>query len=535
MSEIQKIAKLLAHEAPERRIAAAIVLGELRAGGVEVIDGLVALATSGSPPLQAPALEALARIGGRRAVPHLFPLLGKGDRDVRRAAGRAIAAGGPEVVPLVKARMAEAESEEKRALDEILAELGGKDAFAALLQGLFTEDVEQARAAALAVRHHVKETDGKERRRLLAQVEKFLTQKQTLASPIACAGALKILGYLEDEAAAPTLLAWATDRKAAAIARQEALIALRFALGRSKEAPRTVAALLKIVADAELSVARTAIDTLGNLTLTTADVPALLPLVTHPDGERARFAIERLGALGGERALGALGALLATAEKNRAELAAQALSLRADAASSLAAGLLAATDPDRAWSIAKALRAQAKGLPKKTGAKLLAHALQTLEAGARGWEAPLSIARELDPEAVAEALRELAERLKKGKKLEKALAVFRLLARSEHATDPDRLVLALLELSRSTKNLAARSQDEALVQLRRLAERGFDVATALRKERSIELEEKFYVGFDLLERDLPGGVELLQEVVAKAGRTKLGKAAKNKLALADAG
>jgi hypothetical protein len=44
----------------------------------------------------------------------------------------------------------------------------------------------------------------------------------------------------------------------------------------------------------------------------------------------------------------------------------------------------------------------------------------------------------------------------------------------------------------------------------------------------------YYVGFHFVEGRHPLGRELLSEVVKKAGRAKVGKMAKNKLALAPA-
>ncbi|MEO7112217.1 MAG: hypothetical protein ABI183_17360, partial [Polyangiaceae bacterium] len=59
----------------------------------------------------------------------------------------------------------------------------------------------------------------------------------------------------------------------------------------------------------------------------------------------------------------------------------------------------------------------------------------------------------------------------------------------------------------------------------------YDVTTALRKDRGVDLEQMFYVGFHFLEEGHPAGEELLNEVVKQGGRAKIAKMAKNKLAL----
>src|SRR5678816_2235195 len=102
MSEVGKIVTLLKSDAIEKQIAAAIVLGELKAKGPGVVEGLGAVLDSGVPLLQQHALDALARVGAKKALPQIFPLLGAHSDDVRRAATRAIASVGDDVVPIIK-------------------------------------------------------------------------------------------------------------------------------------------------------------------------------------------------------------------------------------------------------------------------------------------------------------------------------------------------------------------------------------------------------------------------------------------------
>ena len=72
-SAIDKIRALLASDAHERQIAAAIVLGEIGARDAAVIDALAAAAANGVPPVQRHALEALARLAPGRAARRLMP------------------------------------------------------------------------------------------------------------------------------------------------------------------------------------------------------------------------------------------------------------------------------------------------------------------------------------------------------------------------------------------------------------------------------------------------------------------------------
>src|SRR5262245_18825995 len=110
---LNKIRGLLASQAHERQIAAAIVLGEICAHDAAVIEALAAAAAGGVAPVQRHALEALARLAGgksaRRVVPRLLPCLASREDPVRRAAIDAAIAFGDDAVTPVRQRLAAAD------------------------------------------------------------------------------------------------------------------------------------------------------------------------------------------------------------------------------------------------------------------------------------------------------------------------------------------------------------------------------------------------------------------------------------------
>jgi HEAT repeat protein len=536
MSEVGKIVGLLKSDAIEKQIAAAIVLGELKARGPGVVEGLAALLEGGVSLLQVHALDALARVGAKKALSQIFPLLSTSNDDVRRAATRAVASVGEEVVPIIKEKMAAAGPDERRALDAALAELGGKDAFSALVKGLASSDAEAAKAAALAVRQQIKGADGNKRRSYLAEIERFLTAQKKAGSPGATAAAVKILGYLEDEKTIPLLLQYAGDEKQHASVRQEAIIAFRFALHKDKPSAKVIDTLVKAAEAQDRTLAQTALHTLGSLQVGDDAAKRLEPLALHSDFDRARFVLELLGRIGGSEAARVLTKVLTgTTDRRYAEAAASGLSGKEDAVSALAKALLETTNPDRAWVLRNVLRPTAKKISPALRKQILEEAIERLGKGERNYEAHLDVARDADPEAVAEALRGLAARLRK-KDENKSRVVLSILCKSDRATDEDRYTLASLELSRSNRDTrpASRAGDESLRLLGGLLRHGFDVARALKKDRVLELDHLYYVGFHFTEEGHPLGEELLEEVVKKGGRAKVAKMAKNKLALAEA-
>jgi hypothetical protein len=564
MSEVDKIVGLLSRDAVERRIAAAIVLGEIKAKGAAA--ALATALDSGIPLLQRHCLEALARVGAKKAVPKILPLLGARDEDVRRAAVAAMVSVGDAVLATVRARMSGATGDEKRAIDAVLASLGGEDAFHLLLDGLKASDTEAANAAAIAVRQRVKGADPKARRSYLAQTEKFLHEAaKRQASGAAIAAGVKILGYLEDERAVPTLLAFTKASGNAPIVRQEALIALRFLLGKKwgaaapagggaeRGASRTfdavVAALVAAARDEDRALAQTALHTLAGLRLPSAAMKQLESLIAHPDLERARFVMEMLGRHeGAEPARVLVNVLATTPDKRRAEIAASCLvahenrtaagapgssPVRDDAALPLARALVEATDVDRAWLLRNVLRPTAKGVPSATRKQLLETAMERLAAGEGNWEPLLASARDADSNLVADALRALAHKLRKSHP-DKAVAALRQLCRGEGCTEADRYALASAELARGSAHdtrPAARAGDESLRLFGAMLDRGVDVAAQLRKDRSLDLPHLYYVGFHFAEQGHPAGEELLRAVVEKGGRTKIAAMAKAKLGL----
>jgi HEAT repeat protein len=533
---IKKLAALLASEAPERQIAAAIVVGELGLRDPALVSGLFALADSGLPPLQRHAAEALGRLATVKSLPHLLPLLASRDESVRHAAAAAVSALGDAALPALRERLGATDGEERRAVEEALGRVGGKAAISTLLAGLDAATVEEARTATLAARPRIKDADARERRATLAEVKHFLGLKKTKASPAATVAALRVLGFLEDESVVPVLLEHATGGKHAPDVREEALIALRFigsAVGRAggkttaatkalKAAGAVATKLMAVAETASLPTARASLYTLACLPLPGGLAARLGKLAAHPEAERARLATERLGQMPGPEASRALGLLLqSTRERALAEAAATALAARPDAGAVLARALVDAPDAERAGLFARLLRPHLRGLDAKAARALREAALSRLSAGQPAWEPLLQVAREADGAATAKALREAGATLRKSKP-ERALAALRALGRGADATPDDGYAWATLEL-------AAGRRDEALTIFGQLTERGFDLAAALRRDRALDAEARYQIGFHFADQRHPVGEEILTAVAAAAGRTKVGQMARAKL------
>lgn len=530
---IAAIAALLESDAHERQIAAAIVLGELGAREPAVVDALAAAVMRGIPPVQRHALDALGRLASgaaaKRAIPAVMAALGARDEAVRAAAVEAAVALGDAVTEAVRVRLGDAaDAGERRALEAVLGRAGGRGAFQALLDALETPDLEAARAAALAVRQRARDATPRERASMLAQVTKLLKARAIAArKPGAALGAvtggLKILGYLEDPAALPTLLAFARDGKQPAVVRLEAIVALRFA-ARAKPGA-AAAALAEIAERGAPELARAALYSLASLPLPPAMAPRLQKIALGREGERALLALERLAQLVGEAGGKALAdVLVATGDRARAEAAAAALGGRPDGALALARALIDVADPERSVLLARLLRPRARELAEAgPGGRKLARALidAAVARATEGQEALLPLAREIDRAATAEALRAAAHRAHKARRAEQALRLLRAIGRSPDATAEDGYALAVAELRDGRR-------DEALAICAQLVAGGFDLASAIRRDRLLAPEQRYQIGFALVERRQAGGEEILSDLAAD-GRSKVGRMARAKL------
>lgn len=530
---VDVVTNMLEDAAAERRMAAAIVLGELRAKGPAIVAGLTRMLANDGPALQCHALEALAKIGAKPALESVWPLCASRDESVRNAAADTIASIGDAMVPEVRQRLATAEGHERRTLESILTRLGGREAFDALLDALAEGDDESNRATALELRRHVKDADGTTRRSYRARIEKFLERQTKRDSPnaSALASAVKVLGFLEDPKAAPTLLALARDKKNPASVRQEALIALRFTMGTELSSD-VVKALVGAASADDRALAQTAIMTLAALDLPASLAPALSDLALHRELDRARIAIEKLGTIKGATATETLVDIVARGDKRRAEMAADALKDRGDTVAPLAALLADTRELERARLAAKVLKPHVGDLTPAMRRKIAAASIAALVDGSDAWEPGLSIAAERDAKATGDELRDEAAKLRKGKKTAEEARALRALVMIGQASDEDRYRVASLSLKESKLDPRTRGSDRALRLLDELQRRGFDVGKALRADRSVELEQLYYVGFCLLEDGVALGEELLEDVVKKGGRKKIAVAAKNKLKLA---
>src|ERR1700682_2552187 len=290
MDPLLRIVGLLQDESPRKRIAAAVVLGELGVRSPAVVKALSAMARDTLEALAEPAVEALGKLGAAAALRVLLEAWER--KELRKAPPEAIAALGEEALPALREKLSQAGPEARAALSGLLPAVRGS--FALVLEGRRGQPWETTARVALSFRQSARVASPAERKSMASRTEAFL--RKVRDDEPALRGALKILGYLEQPASAKKLEAYLGSKHPAAV-RVEAITALRFALAVGKPPPK---ALLKLLEDPDPLVARAARDTLTLLPVATADLARFAGV---PNAELGVWALERVRAVGGAREL----------------------------------------------------------------------------------------------------------------------------------------------------------------------------------------------------------------------------------------
>ncbi len=538
MDALERIAKLLDDESPRKRIAAAVVLGELKVKDAAVVSRLVQMAKDPVDAYAEAAVEALGGIRALKGLPVLLDALGRG-RDIAAKAREAVSALGADALPEIRARLDGATPEVRAALSALLPAVGGRQSFELALEGLRGQSWDAINKVALSVRQEARTMSEAERRVMKTQAEKFLAKKKSADDELATRGVLKIVGFLELPETADLLLSYLAPKQPVAV-RIEAAMALRFALsaGPTKKALQK---LMSLLLDQEPLVGRASRDTLTVLKPGVEFAQELAELCESELGDVALWAIARLGELAvsekgnaGKLAAKTLLPVAGGSIVQRAEAAAKVLAELPGGEALLAQALAGAEEEAGAAVLADALAPLVAKLTKKE-VKLL------LEAGEKNLGRHLAVAkkqlepvRTADADAWADLLREKSKALAK-KDPARADAIGQLLGRSLVATPQDRFGLVVAQLGHSNldPHPRARQRDPSLAELEKLHREGFKLKDALAKDRKVTDEARYYVGVHFAEKqgfELKNlGAEILEGLAQ--GRTKLAKAAKNKLKL----
>jgi hypothetical protein len=366
------------------------------------------------------------------------------------------------------------------------------------------------------------------------------------------ASLLRLLGYL----ARPSSQALLLEHTAAAHPRPIRIAAIA-ALRRTAAQPeargieKVIELLIALADDEDAAVAQAAVDTLQGARVPEALAKpfAALAKSRHPFAQK--LAMERLPAGGGAGAVRALVEALGGEDPTARDAAARGLAKAPEAVLPLTRALLATEDEQIARRYAGALRSHRGHVGGLATDELVDALRASMERSAKGKSTAdqlvlerilAELVADVAPARHVELVFDRARRLHRSGRPVEALGLLKPLLRARAdldaaIDDEQRFFLTRLALEAAGDGIlrTARADDPLLEQLGHLAARGFPVAKRLSREQDVSDETIYALGFRLIEsgdgarEDL--GAELLQGIIDERPRSKLAKAARNKLKL----
>ena len=378
------------------------------------------------------------------------------------------------------------------------------------------------------------------------------------------AGLLRLLGYLARPSTQTLLLPYAgPDQpqpiRIAAIAGLRRIVAHSEARGGEKAADKAADKAAENVIDAliayadsdDLTVAQAAVDTLRGARIPESLAKRFAGLAKGKHAFAQKLAMERLPAGGGASALKALIDALGGDDPTARDAAGRGLAKAPEAVVPVTRALLATTDEQVARRYAGVVRSHRGHVSHQAIDELVERARADMERQARGKatidqlvleRVVAELIADVAPVRHVELLFDRARRLRKAGKSVEAFGSLKPLLRSRAdidtaIDDEQRFLLAVLALEVAGDGLirATRTDDPVFEQFARLAGKGFPVARRLAREQEVTDEAIYGLGFRLLESGDGGhedlGAELLEGIIDERPRSKLAKAARNKLKL----
>jgi hypothetical protein len=363
---------------------------------------------------------------------------------------------------------------------------------------------------------------------------------------------LRLAGYLARPAAQPLLLKHAGPDQPLPI-RLAAIAGLRRIVAQSEASgtEQAIEALIELAGGEDAAVAQAAVDTLHGAQIpeSLAEPFAALARSRHPFAQK--LATERIPAGGGPTAVKALVAAFGGEDPTARDAAARSLARTPEAVLPLTRALLAAQDEQLARRYAGALRSHRGHVSTLAVDELVDAIRASMERTAKGKSTADQLAIErllaeliadVAPARHVELMFDRARRLHRAGNSVEAFASLKPLLRARAdldaaIDDEQRFFLALLALEAAGEGIirTARADDPIFDQFSRLAAKGFPVAKRLNREQDVSDETIYALGFRLIESDDGAheylGAELLQGIIDERPRSKLAKAARNKLRL----
>jgi HEAT repeat protein len=363
---------------------------------------------------------------------------------------------------------------------------------------------------------------------------------------------LRLIGYLARPATQSLLLKYADPEEPRPI-RLAAIAGLRRIVAQSeaKGTEKVIETLIEYANGDDYAVAQSAVDTLRGARIPESLAKTFAGLAKSKNVMAQKLAMERLPAGGGASAVKALVEALGGDDPTARDAAARGLAKAPESVLPVTRALLATTDEQIARRYTGVLRAHRGHISNQAIDELVERVRELMDRHLKGKATAdqlvvervlAELIADVAPGKHVELLFERAKRLRKAGKPVEAFGSLKPLLRSradlDAAIDDDqRFFLAQLSLEAAGEGMlrSTSADDPVFEQFARLAAKGYPVAKNLARNGDVTDEQLYALGFRLIESGDASneelGAELLQGIIEERPRSKLAKAAKNKLKL----
>ena len=534
-STLRGVLGLLGGTDVETRCAAMVVLTRLKAAEDQIVREVAKTLSNKNAVVRDFGLSYFAEVQPKGAITYLLPLLDHEETAVRERVASILISYGQTAVVDLKKLIKDAPRRRIYAIIQVCAAVLTSNALDVLLGFMASEDFETNRAACDAVIATLPHGTPRLRADVFERAEDLAASSK--APRTALVAAAKLFGALGDAKARKRLFAMLPAQQPHVV-RTHALGAAANCLRGQKLTTKEIETLLGMLdSDDENGVLRPAVRLLEDQTLDRTYLGTLNRLAESPQPLVKRFAVSKLGGFESGSVVKTLIGYLTDDSYARRDQAATSLKTLPAARAALMKELLDCDEERKAWTLADILLVHDRSWKGATTTALYKRLDATLaKREDRLYTAYFHFLDALDADDAAAHVRESAEKARKKRDFPTSTKWLSLLKGSAAFDAETKYAFALSELKSHKHTLAApaRRHDAALDLLRELIRSPFPALERLRRERAVAPEDLFYVAFNFAEgsrEDKEVARELMDHLASKFSRTKVGKAAKNKLRL----
>jgi hypothetical protein len=390
-----------------------------------------------------------------------------------------------------------------------------------LLLGLLHDpDFEFVRQVCETIRRHVKDLPAKEAATLHGQVVEFMSADDVQGRERVLTSCLLLLGFIGRPEARKLLMGHAAPNHSPYV-RRHALLALKNLLPTGAAATAMFKELSAYLDDEDGNLVRIVAEILGKIAPSTLSVTQRRGMLANKHYEVRALAVHLLAGCDTVAANRELLELLNHPDPGVQEPAARALAGHKKAAAPCLEVLLSETEAEPAWRLAKILKPHAEALTKAQVTSCASQATAALLEGHALAEPLLYVLRHADPTSAQSVLQEAGLKHRKAGRWPQAVDCLRRLVNTEAFTDDVRYELSLCDLKVSPKVLTpgARADDHALRGFSGLLRnKAFKLAARLKKEKTLDASDLYFVGFSFLE-SVPEHGEFGREIIEHVAKT----------------